>query len=91
MAAKAELYVEQDKILKLQAFDSCYFLGKIHFEDDGMQNYLVLQPVYRFSKKIANSNHIFVWKSNGLSDESIKSSATSNNSLATALNYISTK
>ena len=56
-----------------------------------MQNYLVFQPVLRYFKKIANSNHFSMWKLKVLSDESIKPPATSNNSLAPALNYSNTK
>ena len=35
-ATKAKLKEEQDKMLKLQVFDSSYFCSKSHFEDDGM-------------------------------------------------------
>ena len=42
-------------------------------------------------KKIANSNHISAWKCNGLSNEIVKHPVTFNNSLAPAVNYISTK
>ena len=45
LATKAELKAEQDKITKLKAFDSSYFRGKSHFEDDGTQHYLVFQPM----------------------------------------------
>ena len=45
LATKTELKAEQDKLTNLQAFDSSYFRGKIHFEDDGTQNYLVFQPM----------------------------------------------
>ena len=45
LATKAELKAEQDKIAKLKAFDSSYFRGKSHFEDDGTQHYLVFQPM----------------------------------------------
>ena len=45
----------------------------------------------RYFKKISNTKHIPVEKSKGLSDESIKPSTTSNNSLALSLNYIGTK
>ena len=72
--------------MKLQVFNSSYFFGKSHFED-----YLVFQPVYKYITKVANSNHISAWKSKGLSEESIKPSAASNNSFALALNYINTK
>ena len=55
-----------------------------------MQIFIVFQPVLRYFKKLANNNHISAWKSEGLSDESIKSSV-SNSTLAPALNYINTK
>ena len=48
---KTELKAEQDKIMKLQAFDSNYFRGKTPFENDGKENYLVSQPLYRYFKK----------------------------------------
>ena len=35
LATKPELKDEQDKIIKFQAFDSSYFRGKSHFEEDG--------------------------------------------------------
>ena len=41
LATKAELESEQDKITKLQSFDSCCFRAKSYFKNDGTQNYLV--------------------------------------------------
>ena len=38
---------------KLKTFDSSYFIGKSYFEEDGNQNYLVFQPMYRYFKMIA--------------------------------------
>ena len=38
LATKAELKAKQDKIVKIQAFDSIYFRGKSHFEGDRTQN-----------------------------------------------------
>ena len=52
LATKAELNAEQDKIVKLQAFDSSYFRGKSHFEDDKTQNYLVFPLVHRCFKTL---------------------------------------
>ena len=43
LVTKAELKTEQDKIVRLQTFDSSYFCGKSHFEDDVTQSYLVFQ------------------------------------------------
>ena len=34
LTTKAELKEEQDKIIKLQAFDSSYVRGKSYYEDD---------------------------------------------------------
>ena len=53
-------------------FDSSYSCDKTHFEDDGTQNYLVLEPVCRFFKTVASTNKTTEWKLKGLSDESIK-------------------
>ena len=72
-------------------FDLNYFCGQSHFGNDGTQNSLVFQPSCRCFEKIVNSKHISVWKSKGLSIESIKPPATSNNSLSQLLNYINAK
>ena len=74
-------------IRKLQAFDSSYFRGKIHFEDDGTKNYLIFQPMYRYFKKIGNTDHISAWNSIGLSRKIIKPLTTSDNSFAPTLSY----
>ena len=38
--------------------------------------------MYRYFKKIGNSNHISAWKSKGLSDESFQPLAITDNRLA---------
>ena len=77
---------------KLNTFDSGYFIGKSQFEEDGTQNYLVFQPMYRFFKMITNSDYISTWKSKGLSAESIKPpTKSSDNSLTPALSYYGPK
>ena len=88
LATKAELKAEQDKITNLPAFDSSYFQSKNHFEDYGTQNCLVFQSLYRYFKKIGNTDYISSWKSKGFSDEIIKPPTTSDNSLAPTLSYI---
>ena len=37
----AKIIELENNIKKLQTFDSGYFRGKCHFEEDGAQNYLV--------------------------------------------------
>ena len=81
------LLIENElKILK--TFDLSYFKGKSHFEEDGTQNYLVFQPIYRYFKRIAgvcSGNHIYFWKSRGLSDEKINSITASDISITPEL------
>ena len=80
----------ENELKKLKTFDSIYFRGKSHFKEDGMQNYLVLQPIKRHFKVIAcvgNSNYIYYWKSKGLSDERINSIKTSDYGLTLYLSY----
>ena len=56
-----ELKAEQDKIVKLQAFDSSFFRVKSDFEDGGAQNYLVFQQIFKYFKFIINSSSITKW------------------------------
>ena len=74
---------------KLKTFDSSYFIDKSHFEEDGTQNYLAFQPIYRYFKIIAgvgNGSYIYYWKSKGLSDERINSIKAPNDSITANLN-----
>ena len=81
-----------EKVLnKLKTFDSSYFIGKSHFEEDAVQNYLVFQPLNKYFKVITNTDYVLSWKSKGLSAETIKPPTTSGNSLTPALNYYGTK
>ena len=51
----AKIIELENNIKKLQTFDSSYFKGKSHFEEDGVQNYLVFQPMARYFKMIINT------------------------------------
>ena len=42
----------ENEFKKLQTFDSSYFRGKSHFEEDGLQNYLIFQPINKYFKRI---------------------------------------
>ena len=83
--------IVQNELDKLKTFDSVFFIGKSHFEEDGTQNYLVFQPMYRYFKMITSTDYISSWKSKELSAENIKVPTTSDNSLTPALNYYGTK
>ena len=88
---KTKHVLVENELKKLKTFDSSYFIGKSHFEEDGVQNYLVFQPIIRYFKVITNTDYISSWKSKGLSAESIKAPTTSDNSLTPTLNYYGTK
>ena len=60
------------EIKNIQIFDIDYFLSKSYFQDDRVQNYLLLQQVHKCFKTITNSEQIIVWKSKGFSEEGIK-------------------
>ena len=88
---KSKHLLVENELNKLKTFDSSYFIGKSHFEEDGTQNYLVFQPLNKYFKVIDNTDYVSSWKYKGLSAESIKPSTASDNSLTPALNYYGTK
>ena len=68
---KAKHLLVENELNKLETFDLSYFIGKIYFEEDGSQSYLVFQPISSYFKIIANTKFISSWKSDGLSDKTI--------------------
>ena len=92
-ANKSKHLLVENELNKLKIFDSSYFIGKSRCQDDGTQNYLVFQPIIRYFKvnMITNTDYVLSWKSKGISAETIKPPATSDNSLTPALSYYGTK
>ena len=83
--------IAQANLITKTDFDSSYFIGKSHFEEDGTQNYLVFQPMRKYFTFITNTDYVSSWKSKGLSDENIKPLTTSDNSLGPAINNYGNK
>ena len=84
----------ESELNKLKTFDSSYFIGKSPFEEDGTQNYLVFQPIYRYFKVFSITQYleyVSKWKSKGLSNENFKAVSTTDNSLNLTLNYYGPK
>ena len=91
---KTKHLLVENELSTLKTFDSSYFIGKSHFEEDGTQNYLVFQPMYKYFKVFSITQYleyVSEWKSKGLFNESIKTISTSDNSLNPTLSYYDTK
>ena len=80
------LLVENE--LNKLTFDSSYFIGKSHFEEDVTQGYLVFQPLSKYFKLITNTLSILSWQSKRLSTENIDRPTTS---LSPSINYVGNK
>ena len=79
----------QNELNTLKTFDLSYSIGKNYFEEGGMQNYLVFQPIIRYFKVNTINNvtdYVLSWQSKELSN-TIKQPNNSNNSLMPAISY----
>ena len=70
----------ENELNKLKAFDLSYFCGKNHFDEDGMQNYYIFQPISKYLNVayVSDINYILSWKSKVLNDIKIESIKTNN-------------
>ena len=55
---KSKLLPVENELNKLKSFDSSYFVGKSHFEEDSTQNYLVFQPLNKYFRLITNTDYV---------------------------------
>ena len=80
LSYEQKLKQREDTINDLEKVAS-YFRGKNYFNsDDGTQNYLVFQPMYKYFKTSVKGSTTYVssWESKGLSNEKISSITTPN-------------
>ena len=70
-ANKSKNLLVESELEKLKTFDLSYFIGKSHFQEDGIQTYLAFQPINRYFKVIAQTNRISTWKCKGFYDETM--------------------
>ena len=69
----------ENELKKLEKFDAAYFRDKSYFDgNDGSQNSLVFQVGEKYFKNNSgsNSSKITIWKSKGLSSQSLNLSGT---------------
>ena len=57
-ANKSKNLLVANELKKLKTFDSSYFIGKSHFEEDSTQNYLLFQPINTCFKVISNTDYV---------------------------------
>ena len=84
-----KLKQRKDEINYLERVAS-YFRGKSYFDsDDGTQNYLVSQPMYKYFNTSVKGSTTYVssWESKGLSNEKISSVITPSYNRAPSLAY----
>ena len=57
---KTKHLIVENEMKKLATFDSIYFHGESHFEDDGTQTCLIFQPKQRYFKIVSanDSKHL---------------------------------
>ena len=58
---KKKHFLVQNELNKLKNFDSIYFIGKSHFEEDGTQSCLVFQLLNKYFKLITNTLSTLSW------------------------------
>ena len=87
LATKAELKVEQDKIVTRQIYDLSLFTGQSYFNNDGAQIYLILQLLYYTLKRLGGTEKVVSLKSNGMSTEKCTTLTTTDISLSPSIKW----
>ena len=65
---KTKHLLAENELNKLKTFHLSYFIGKSHFEEDGTQNYLVFQPMYKYFKVFILPNILKMFQNGNLKD-----------------------
>ena len=87
---KTKIRSIENEFEKFKTLDLSYSIDKSYFGEDGAQNFLVFKLIKRYFK-IINTKYISSWKSKGLSDETITSCATSDNSITPLIDHYGSK
>ena len=93
-ANKTKHLLVENELKKVKKIDSDYFRGTSRFEEDGIQNYLVFHPMYRYFKSISSVRsryYIHFWKCKGLSDENIMAPTKNGYRFNPQIIYLGTK
>ena len=86
--SKSKHLLVENELKKPKTFDSSYFIGKSHSDEDSTQNYLVFQPMSKNVILITNKSSILSWQFKGLSNENVDPPTTS---FCPSINYVGNK
>ena len=76
----------REKLIKCQTFDLSFLNGKKYFDNDGPQNHLMFKPINdTVTRPVGDTERIILWRSKGLSEETVKLSTAPGSSLAPKL------
>ena len=81
---KSKHLLVENELNKLKTFDSSYFIGKSHFDEDGTKYYLVFHSLNKYFKLITNKLSILWWQCKRFSTEIIDPPTTS---ISPLINY----
>ena len=71
----------------MQTFGSSLFIIQSYFFNDGVQLYLIFQPLYYTLKTLGNSEKVISWKSEGLLIEKFTTFFATDNSLSPTIKW----
>ena len=92
LARKAELKGEQEKIEKLQTYDSSIFIDQSYFFNDGSQDFLMFEPIFEtFPRTSRTTEAILAWQSRGVLNEKIRSPTAANYYLSPKMKWHNSK
>ena len=77
----------QDKIEKLQKYDSRLFISQNYFFNDGAQLYLKFQLLYYTLKRLGDTEKIVSWKFKDFLAEKLTAPTTADNSLSPSVKW----
>ena len=67
---KTKYVLVKNEFIKLETFDSSLFIGQSYFSNDGVQLYLIFQPIYKTITTFSSLKDTFSeWESKELSNE----------------------
>ena len=81
------MYLLKMNFKKIQIFDSSLLLGQSYFNNEEVQLYLMLQPLYYIWKRLGDTEKIVSWKSKSLWIEKFTTPTTIDDSFSASIKW----